>query len=76
MGQKITTKRRRRSPRANRRRIDITVEALDYRNTEFLKKFMTERGKILPRRITGMPAKFHRKLTREIKRSRNILLIK
>jgi small subunit ribosomal protein S18 len=41
-----------------------------------LKKFVTEKGKIIPRRITGMPASLHRRLTREIKRARNILLIK
>jgi small subunit ribosomal protein S18 len=78
MGAKIgkNTRRRRRSSRASRRRIDVNVEALDYHNPDMLRKFMTERGKILPRRITGMPAKLHRKLTREIKRARNVLLLK
>jgi len=69
-------KRPRRNRTANRRRIDINSEALDFRNVELLRKFVTERGKILPRRITGMPAKLHRKLTREIKRARNVLLVK
>src|SRR6266404_3706667 len=35
-------------------------------------KFVTESGKILPRRVTGMPAHLHRKITREIKRSRSV----
>jgi len=59
-----------------KRRIDINVEALDFKNTELLKKFLTEKGRILPRRITGMTAKMHRKLTQEIKRARNMLLVK
>jgi ribosomal protein S18 len=37
---------------------------------------LTEKGRILPRRITGMTAKMHRKLTTEIKRARNVLLVK
>jgi len=79
MGVKPTKKnaRRRRSRRNyNKKRIDISSEALDYKNPDMLKKFLTERGKILPRRITGMPSKLHRKLVREIKRARNVLLVK
>lgn len=71
----IKRKGRRRSG-GNRKRIDVSVEAIDYRNPELLKKFVTEKGKILPRRISGMPAHLQRKLTREIKRARQILLIK
>lgn len=68
---------RRRSPRpVQRRRIDITTESLNFTNVEYLKKFLTEKGKILPRRITGMTSKLHRRLTREIKRARNVLLLK
>ena len=59
-----------------RRRIDINVDAVDFKNTELLKKFITEKGRILPRRVTGMPAKWHRRLTREIKRARQALLVK
>ena len=59
-----------------RRRIDIALEALDYKNPDILKKFVTESGKILPRRVTGMPAHLHRRITREIKRSRSVLLMK
>ncbi len=44
---------------------------LDYKDTERLKKFMTEKGKIMPRRITGNCAKCQRVLTRAIKRSRH-----
>jgi small subunit ribosomal protein S18 len=59
-----------------RRRIDLPVEAIDYKNPELLKKFVTESGKIIPRRITGMSAYLHRKITREIKRARVALLMK
>src|SRR6202011_2788763 len=75
-----TAKRRSAFRRANRtmprRRIDISIEAIDYKNPDLLKKFVTESGKILPRRVTGMPAHLHRKITREIKRSRSVLLMK
>ncbi|MDD5261113.1 MAG: 30S ribosomal protein S18 [Methylacidiphilales bacterium] len=78
MGAKIKKKGRRprRSRLNNKKRIDISNEAIDHKNPDMLKKFVTERGKMLPRRITGMPAKLHRKLTREIKRARNLLLVK
>ena len=59
-----------------RRRIDIALEALDYKNPDILRRFVTESGKILPRRLTGMPAHFHRKITREIKRARAVLLMR
>ena len=59
-----------------RRRIDTALEAIDFKNPDILKKFVTESGKILPRRITGMPAHLHRKITREIKRARSVLLMK
>jgi len=59
-----------------RRRLDINVEAIDYKNPDLLKKFMTENGKILPRRVTGVSAGLHRRITREIKRSRAVLLLK
>ena len=43
---------------------------VDYKNPESLRRFVTERGKILPRRITGTCAKHQRALAKEIKRSR------
>ncbi|MEM9445244.1 MAG: 30S ribosomal protein S18 [Verrucomicrobiota bacterium] len=73
---KKNARRRRRNARSSRRRIDVHVDAIEYKNTDFLRKFMTERGKILPRRVTGMTSKLHRKLTREIRKSRNVLLLK
>ncbi len=75
-----TPKRRAAFRRANRtmprRRIDLTVEAIDYKNPDQLRRFITESGKIVPRRLTGMPAHLHRKITNAIKRARNVLLMK
>lgn len=42
----------------------------DYKNPDLLRRFVTDRGKILPRRITGTCAKHQRALSREIKRAR------
>ncbi|NCW27957.1 MAG: 30S ribosomal protein S18 [Verrucomicrobia bacterium] len=54
----------------------MNADAIDFRNVELLRKFITERGKILPRRVTGMPAVLHRRLNQAIKRARNALLLK
>ena len=48
---------------------------IDYKNTQRLQKYVTERGKILPRRITGACAKHQRMVTRAIKRARTIALL-
>lgn len=48
---------------------------IDYKDIETLKRFITERGKILPRRITGVSARFQRELTTAIKRARMIGLL-
>ena len=48
---------------------------IDYKDSDGLKRFTTERGKILPRRITGTCAKHQRELTVAIKRARNICLL-
>ncbi len=75
-----TPERRSAFRRANRsmprRRIDIALEAIDWKNPDLLRRFVTENGKILARRLTGMSARYHRKITREIKRSRQALLMK
>ena len=51
------------------------AESIDYKDVNKLRKFVTERGKILPRRISGTCAKHQRELTSSIKRSRNIALL-
>ncbi|WP_414633113.1 30S ribosomal protein S18 [Clostridium sp. UBA6640] len=49
--------------------------AIDYKDINKLRKYVTERGKILPRRISGNCAKHQRMLTVAIKRARNIALL-
>lgn len=51
------------------------VESIDYKDVSKLRKYISERGKILPRRISGNCAKHQRQLTVAIKRARNIALL-
>ncbi len=50
-------------------------EPIDYKDVDLLRKYVTERGKILPRRITGLTAKQQRDLTQAIKRARILALL-
>ena len=74
----------RRSPSTKRRRIIRTRvikikipkgEALEYKNINFLQKFITERGKIMSHRVTGIPVTKQRQITRAIKRARFLGLL-
>ncbi len=51
------------------------VESIDYKDIETLKQFITERGKILPRRITGVSHYYQNMLKQAIKRARHMALI-
>ena len=51
------------------------VEENDYKDVAKLRRYITERGKILPRRISGTCAKHQRQLTVAIKRARNVALL-
>ena len=51
------------------------VEQIDYKDVAKLRRYITERGKILPRRISGNCAKHQRQVTVAIKRARNIALL-
>jgi small subunit ribosomal protein S18 len=57
-------------------KIDFTVDALDYKNVTLLKQFVTDQGRILPRKYTGLPAHYQRRLNRSIKLARQMLLMK
>ena len=67
--------------RGGRRRKKVCIfcadpnAVIDYKDTNRLKRYVSERGKILPRRITGTCAKHQRKLTVAIKRARHIALM-
>ncbi|MBR3321127.1 MAG: 30S ribosomal protein S18 [Exiguobacterium sp.] len=51
------------------------ITHIDYKDVELLKCFVSERGKILPRRVTGTSAKYQRPLTVAIKRARQMALL-
>jgi len=72
-GRSTTTERRTPRPKP---KIDFTVDALDYKNVNLLRQFVTDQGRILPRKYTGLPAHYQRRLNRSIKRARQMLLMK
>ena len=51
------------------------IKFIDYKDPEFLKKFLNEQGKILPRRITGTSVKFQRKVATAVKRAIHLALL-
>ncbi|MCR8969854.1 30S ribosomal protein S18 [Facklamia sp. 7083-14-GEN3] len=51
------------------------IDYIDYKDTDLLKRFISEKGKILPRRVTGTCAKHQRTLTNSIKRARIMALL-
>jgi small subunit ribosomal protein S18 len=57
-------------------KIDFTIDALDFKNTNLLRQFVTDSGRILPRKYTGLPAAFQRRMTTAVKRARQMLLMK
>lgn len=67
-------KRRKRRPKVCHFCVD-KIERVDYKEVDKLKKYITERGKIVPRRVTGTCAKHQRQVTMAIKRARIIALL-
>ena len=51
------------------------IKYIDYKDPDFLLKFINEQGKILPKRITGTSTKFQKKISKAIKRARHIALL-
>ena len=51
------------------------IKFIDYKDPEFLKKFLNEQGKILPRRITGTSVKYQKKVATAVKRARHLALL-
>ncbi|MFA4924903.1 MAG: 30S ribosomal protein S18 [Ignavibacteriaceae bacterium] len=51
------------------------VVYIDYKDTKILQRFTSEQGRIIPKRITGTSAKYHRELTLAIKRARHMALM-
>ncbi len=71
--------RRERGERRGRRKVcyftQNHIEHIDFKDVDLLRKFVTDRGKILPRRATGTSAKYQRKLAIAIKRARHMALL-
>ena len=51
------------------------IKYIDYKDADFLMKFVNEQGKILPRRITGTSTKYQKKVAQAIKRARHLALM-
>ena len=51
------------------------IKYIDYKDADFLTKFLNEQGKILPRRITGTSLKFQRKVSQAVKRARHLAIL-
>ena len=53
----------------------LGIKYIDYKDADFLLKFVNEQGKLLPRRLTGTSLKFQRKVSQAVKRARHIALM-
>ena len=51
------------------------IKYVDYKNTDFMMRFLNEQGKLLPRRITGNSLKYQKKLAQAVKRARQLALL-
>ncbi len=79
VGSKLKLRKRKKKKRAQQRKISRLTQDrvvyIDYKDVNLLKHYVTERGKIIPRRITGCTARHQRMLTVAIKRARQIALL-
>lgn len=53
----------------------LGIKYIDYKDPEFLKRFLNEQGKLLPRRLTGNSLKYQRKLAQAVKRARQMAFL-
>tara|TARA_B100000579_G_C22499619_1_gene696327 strand:- start:124 stop:405 length:282 start_codon:yes stop_codon:yes gene_type:complete len=53
----------------------MKIKYVDYKDPDFLTRFLNEQGKLLPRRITGNSLKFQRKVSQAVKRARQLALL-
>jgi small subunit ribosomal protein S18 len=51
------------------------IKYIDYKDVKFLQRYVTEQGKIIPKRITGTSAKYQRQLALAVKRARHMALL-
>jgi small subunit ribosomal protein S18 len=59
----------------NKKARRVIEDYIDYKDGKKLQKFISDQGKIIPRRITGLSAKQHRELVRAIKRARQVAIL-
>jgi small subunit ribosomal protein S18 len=59
----------------NKKARRVIEEYIDYKDGKKLQKFISDQGKIIPRRITGLSAKQHRELVRAVKRARQVAIL-
>lgn len=71
----LTSTRVEKRPKKYCRFKKMGIKYVDYKDGEFLKKFLNEQGKMLPRRITGNSLKFQRKVAVAIKKARQLALL-
>jgi len=75
----MAEQQQRRGGRRRRRKVCFFcanhIDHPDYKDVDLLKRFISEKGKILPRRVTGTSAKYQRMLTTAIKRARHMALL-
>jgi small subunit ribosomal protein S18 len=53
----------------------LGIKYIDYKDGDFLKKFLNEQGKLLPRRITGNSLKYQRKVSEAVKKARQMAIL-
>ncbi|MCD6011719.1 MAG: rpsR [Flavipsychrobacter sp.] len=71
----LTSQRVEKRPKKYCRFKKMGLRYIDYKDGEFLKKFLNEQGKMLPRRITGNSLKFQRKVSQAIKKARQMAIL-
>jgi len=71
----LTSTRVEKRPKKYCRFKKMGIKYIDYKDAEFLKKFVNEQGKMLPRRITGNSLKYQRKVAQAIKKARQMALM-
>ncbi len=71
----LSTTRVDRRPKKYCRFKKLGIKYIDYKDAEFLKKFLNDQGKMLPRRLTGNSLKFQRKIAVAIKKARQLALL-
>jgi small subunit ribosomal protein S18 len=71
----LTSTRIEKRPKKYCRFKKMGIKYIDYKDAEFLKKFVNDQGKMLPRRITGNSLKFQRKVAQAVKKARQMALL-